>query len=476
MALKFYVDPTGICDVVDHLVGLILSLRHPGAFTSIEEPLKMSCSILLRLNISLCTSHPQKVLQNAIQDCMEHPEIQTTRRSAGLPLCITAILSAYPPSSNQQNTMEQVVSTLLRELESFDLGLLNPSPSVVHCLNILRTIFRDADLALQSAPFLSGSFKVCFRGFKSSSWAVRNGAMMLFGALVRRAFGSGFGGKERSLTDLRTLVQRHPGLLEFFQIQLLDSSVDIYPLLAVLQRMKFSSGAITSHPAFFKAAINFILQRCISSKALKIRHVSARLVVESLLDFAPELVWPILQPHVLGSGLLTTSCNELHGKLYLLLQASKSHNPIQVTPEDLRILNIYWQTLKLPAAVRWIALLLANRFSAITPSFENIRSTITSCNAIEPYQFDLISTMIVMFKSCDKDMYSLILGIQFSGLQRRLLSFCLGNFCSSEPINGISIENGRVQKPLCQGLSCDTLSRYRISPGNENTVGWSVCK
>lgn len=420
IGLRFYTDQEGIRSVLDFLVDLILCLRHPGAFTALESPINMICKVL----ISSGSDYAEQLLSASIDDCLHHPEIQTTRRSAGLPLCINAILTAYPKADLRPLTM--VMKAMFEVLTDYDLAVLNPSPSIVHALNIIKSIFRDADLAEQCATFVGESFRLCFRSFKSASWAVRNGAMMLFGALVRRSFGS----KEASLVDARTIAQSYPGLLSCFEDELrsvgqaTDESKDkfIYPLLSILQRMKFSSGAITSFQSFFSSTVTFIFDSCIPSKSMKIRRIASRIVTESLWLPCPEIVWPILKERCLGKNLISKSCNELHGKLLVINEALK-HDRTLLSDEDLSVLKVYYSASKVPSVIRYLALVILNRCNGFAPSEADVLAGIKAVDGLEPYQFELISSMMQLSGLQNPQAIAeAIMKIRFEGLRFSLMA------------------------------------------------------
>jgi hypothetical protein len=411
----------------------------------------MVCKVL----ISSGSDYPEQVLSVSIDDCLHHPEIQTTRRSAGLPLCINAILTAYPKADLRPLTM--VMKAMFEVLVDYDLSILNPSPSIVHALNIIKSIFRDADLAEPCATFVGESFRLCFRSFKSASWAVRNGAMMLFGALVRRSFGS----REASLVDVRAISQSYPGLLACFEEELIsvgqgkDESKDkfIYPLLSILQRIKFSSGAITSFQSFFSSTCTFIFDSCILSQSMKIRRIASRIVVESLWLPCPEIVWPILKENCFGKNLISKSCNELHGKLLLINEALK-HDSTLLSDEDTGILKVYYSTVKVPSVIRYLALVILNRSTGYVPLEADVLAEINAVDRLEPYQFELLSLMMQLSKFKNSQAFAdAIMKIRFEGLRFSLMAFLM------ETITISPSSLAPVYNPQCQGKN-EASQRY----------------
>lgn len=403
-------------EVMDHIVALLLSLRHPGAFCALEDPLKTVATCLFAS--SEAHSYPRQILKRAVQDCLLQPEIQVTRRSAGLPICLSSILAAAmtktrSASVNLASLMDIPAPTMLQLINSLDLSDPAPSPSVTHALNILRSFFRNSTLDLLTGTFLTASFEACFRSFNSASWSICNGAMMLFGALVRRTFGSASskdpGDDLESHLDLRQLAAKFPDLIPCLQAQISSATKKashIYPILSVLQRVRFSSGAIASHPAIFEATFSFLCGTCFGHEAAKIRMMAQRLMVKSLLVSCPEQVLPKLKEH-LFSLRQKNKTNELITKLSLLVSLMKSsHISKEEVGQFADILCVFWTNKELPAALRWPALVVWQSVSDEIPnlSLDGLR--------VEPYLFEFL-------KELD---HSSLDSLTWTGLKSRLIA------------------------------------------------------
>jgi hypothetical protein len=93
--------------------------------------------------------------------------VSITRRSAGLPLCILAIISGEP--NNCKVLLPWTIKTLI------EIGSQAPSDDFdqtidshqVHAFNILRTIFMDAKLGTDVLPYVSDGFILAIKGFSS---------------------------------------------------------------------------------------------------------------------------------------------------------------------------------------------------------------------------------------------------------------------------------------------------------------------
>jgi hypothetical protein len=103
---------------------------------------------------------------------MSH-SISITRRSAGVPLCILAIVSSE--ANNHRVLLPWTMKTLIEigsQAPSEDFDQTTDLPQV-HALNILRTIFMDAKLGTKVLPYVSDGFILAIKGFSSPRFIIR---------------------------------------------------------------------------------------------------------------------------------------------------------------------------------------------------------------------------------------------------------------------------------------------------------------
>ncbi|CAG8738565.1 28857_t:CDS:2, partial [Racocetra persica] len=171
---------------------LLTSIRHRGAFSAVYPGYVSICSRLLDSPQIEFIELPKTWLKEDICAITTN-SISITRRSAGLPFCILAIVSSEP--STQKILLPWAMKTLL------DIGSQNISSDgdidqqivdlpQVHAFNILRTIFMDAKLGADVLPYVSDGFMLAINGFCSYSWAIRNCSVMLFSTLLQRTLGT----------------------------------------------------------------------------------------------------------------------------------------------------------------------------------------------------------------------------------------------------------------------------------------------
>ncbi|CAG8737915.1 2951_t:CDS:2, partial [Acaulospora morrowiae] len=235
---------------------LLTSIRHRGAFSAVYPGYVSLCSRLLNSRQEQFVELPKIWLEENIDSIMGN-SISITRRSAGLPLCILAIVSSEP--SKCKVLLSWVMKKLI-EIGSeapVDVDQTIDLPQV-HAFNILRTIFMDATLGKDVLPYVSDGFVLAIKGFSSSSWAVRNCSVMLFSTLLQRTFGTKKTKDEHHSINKLTgreffsrFPQLHPFLLEELGVaveQLINPKADnlevhpgLYPILTLLSRFHPSS-------------------------------------------------------------------------------------------------------------------------------------------------------------------------------------------------------------------------------------------
>lgn len=311
-----------------YLIGMLLKTRHPGAFRSLAKPLRDVCQICFSSEQSKMI--PDELLTESMDQCILHPEVQTTRRSAGLPICISSIVAASSDSLKRGGLLTIVFDRLLLEIPRTTLEGVTPGAHVVHTLNILRQIFRDTTLANDVIKFIPKGYSTCFQAFHSPNWSVRNSAMMLFVSLMNRTFGVRHDVDEYAacnLMDVRILHSRCPSIIPQIT-QECNASLDLltkcsaryqvefalYPLLSFIQRIRFSFAGERKHAEFYNAVTVFCL-RSLDNDIMKVRKMTARLIGNICTS---PLILDLTMRWIYSINVQEISCNQLHGYLLLL--------------------------------------------------------------------------------------------------------------------------------------------------------------
>ncbi len=170
------------------MIQILTRCRHKGAIMAAEAAVKNSAECLLVGDERKVVRHiPEKILDE-ILDQLESFRPSVTRRSAGLPMLVMRIVSGEQKGCRR--LLEKVVKKLLPIVAKAgtDIEETRDDPRA-HALHILRSLVHDSSLAADIAPHISEIFMECVRRFSDRSWAVRNAALQLFGALVPRMLG-----------------------------------------------------------------------------------------------------------------------------------------------------------------------------------------------------------------------------------------------------------------------------------------------
>lgn len=317
----------------------LLQSRHRGAFELAYTGFVKLTEILNRCPDVSLQKLPEQWLWNVLEEikCSDpSSKLCATRRSAGIPFYIQALLASEPKKGKMD-----LLKITMKELISL-AGPTDDSQSTipqVHALNILRALFRDTRLGENIIPYVADGAKAAILGFTSPVWAVRNSSTLLFSSLITRIFGVKRGKDELSKTNRMTgrqFFSRFPELYPFLLNQLetvankVDSDVgepDRHPsmflLLLVLERLYPSPMDGTSSALSLAPFIPFIM-RCGHSPVYRSREMAARALVPFvMLDQIPKTIQTLLAtlPNC------TDQCfrqNHIHGTLlqvFHLLQA-----------------------------------------------------------------------------------------------------------------------------------------------------------
>ena len=140
-----------------------------------------------------------------------------TRRAAGLPMIVQQIAASEPRGAGGRgrSVLGGAMQSLIKIAGDGD-NRGNPSNAETEdtpaCLSmhILRSLVQDSALSHDIVPYLAGAFRVCVTNFSSTSWAIRNAALQLFGGLVPRMIG------QKKVRDDTTLASTLMTVEEFF--------------------------------------------------------------------------------------------------------------------------------------------------------------------------------------------------------------------------------------------------------------------
>ncbi|XP_074252659.1 tRNA (32-2'-O)-methyltransferase regulator THADA isoform X5 [Saimiri boliviensis] len=188
-------------EIGDYFKQNLLRSRHRGAFELAYTGFAKLTEVLNRCpNVDL-QKLPVQWLLSVLEEikCSDpSSKLCATRRSAGIPFYIQALLASEPKKGKMD-----LLKITMKEL----ISLAGPADDLqstvpqVHALNILRALFRDTRLGENIIPYVADGAKAAILGFTSPVWAVRNSSTLLFSALITRIFGVKRGKDEHSKTN-----------------------------------------------------------------------------------------------------------------------------------------------------------------------------------------------------------------------------------------------------------------------------------
>lgn len=176
-----------ILDFFDHY---LKNLRHRGAF---EQAYNGFIMVTKRIWLdedlrTMLTETLNQIVGDFKNEALEVQKAErlkayVTRRSAGLPFYVQAILQSE--HKQESKTLASVMDSLFEILESDSAEEYQK----IHCLNILRALIKEHALGEKVLTYVGKTFAITMDAFKSDSYSIRNCASMLLKSAVDRAFG-----------------------------------------------------------------------------------------------------------------------------------------------------------------------------------------------------------------------------------------------------------------------------------------------
>lgn len=269
------------------------TLRHRGAFSSVS--LNFTCCCQNARNPHVASGElEQSLLEDWYKGALSciYAQRSTTRRSAGIPALITAILAsnATSPSFEQViRTLEEIAKrpALVSETDGSNLPQ-------VHAFNSLKEVFKTSLLSKKAERYLLGCLELATNSLKAEVWAIRNCALLLLRSLMDSIFGTG---ESKSALEagwdgktLRISYTKYPSLppillnlLQSGQLAmepgtLTSSSAaeSVFPALDIIRR----AGPPESH----RDELYKLIVRYLGSQQWHVREIAARTLCSFLLN------------------------------------------------------------------------------------------------------------------------------------------------------------------------------------------------
>ncbi|WAR03297.1 THADA-like protein, partial [Mya arenaria] len=274
------------------LNSLLLESKHRGAFELAYAGFVKVTEVLWRSPSLILLSLPSKWLGEVMSDIRSHDSrLCATRRSAGVPFYVQALVTTEPSSTGRQ-CFRQTVQELLGLALDQSAVTMDTCTGKVHALNILRALYKDSRLKDDVAPFIADGLRVAILGFKSPLWAE-------FSHLVDDCNDdSGFWcQKEQRRVNFfkekltgRTFFYNYPILYQFLLGEIAMATEDIahrlhpglFPVLMVLGRLFPSAMEGTDTSLNLPAFIPYVI-KCSASPVMKTREMAAK-ALQPLVD------------------------------------------------------------------------------------------------------------------------------------------------------------------------------------------------
>uniref|UniRef100_A0A5F8HEJ9 tRNA (32-2'-O)-methyltransferase regulator THADA n=1 Tax=Monodelphis domestica TaxID=13616 RepID=A0A5F8HEJ9_MONDO len=312
----------------------LLQSRHRGAFELAYTGFVKLTQVLSRCPNECLHRLPEQWLRDVLEEIKSSnpsSKLCATRRSAGIPFYIQALLASEPKKGRMdllKITMKELISLAVPSSDS------QSSVPQVHALNILRALFRDTRLGENIIPYVADGIQAAILGFTSPVWAVSGlSNYFCFSTFLVSIYRIKFC-KDALMTG-REFFSRFPALYPFLLKQLelvaiLDSNEwklypNLYLLLLILGRLYPSPMDGTSSALSMAPFIPFI-RRCGHSAVYRSREMAARALVPFvMIDQIPNTIRSLLCELPNCTDLCIRQ-NHVHGMLLQVFHLLQSYS------------------------------------------------------------------------------------------------------------------------------------------------------
>ena len=188
------VGPADAAALPHIIFSLLMQARHRGAVEMVAVAFQQLCQHAVVSDNAELAGMPKHFLHEVL-GAMRGGGGAVTRRSAGYPCAVLAVLSAEL-LLKQRALFDATVTAILNATEGLGADCSDEAAldragidSRVHHLNILRVLLRDTRFAGPLLPHLTTIAIISMNGSKSAHFSVRNSCSMLFSVVMLRLFG-----------------------------------------------------------------------------------------------------------------------------------------------------------------------------------------------------------------------------------------------------------------------------------------------
>nr|XP_045582396.1 thyroid adenoma-associated protein homolog [Procambarus clarkii] len=324
------------------VVRVLTGTRHKGAMEGARTAYSQLCHVLLTTD-SKIGQLVYKQVQEILDQLKSGARTSITRRAAGMAMMIQAACGAAP-RTNAALVNDTIINLVNIAKTEYEEKSTTDSPPVL-ALHVLHSLVIHAPLAHHLLHHMPPITATCLQAFTHDSWALRNAALQLYGAVVPRMVGQKKVRDESSTLNSLTAPEflfRHPNLAESL-LQLLTSSCkrltcdkdikekivhskerisikmssSLVPVLSLLARLSPGTG-LQQNKELNDTLGKFceVTNRLLGSPVYTIRRLASLAIVA---------LTPIEQAHCCINDILNilkipelTNTNRIHGNLFTL--------------------------------------------------------------------------------------------------------------------------------------------------------------
>uniref|UniRef100_A0A336KPM1 tRNA (32-2'-O)-methyltransferase regulator THADA n=1 Tax=Culicoides sonorensis TaxID=179676 RepID=A0A336KPM1_CULSO len=359
-----YISIEQILNIGTHFTTLLSETKHRGAFEQSYVGFSRLCIRLWSCGALELHSLPMRWLKALIKIIsgekittdgldMSVEKLCATRRSAGIPFLMQALLTAELQVGTTCSALKFCMENLLQIAKS------ESGESRTHSLNILRALYRCTELSQVITQYISDGFMTAIQAYNADTWAERNSATLLFSALMLRVFGVQ---RHRDSDQLnirnkmtgRSFFQKYPNLYDFFYKILVTSQKisskgrrfrKLHSLLLLISRLYPSSWEEAESNLLLTKFIPLI-SGCTANPELKTRQLAAKIIP---IIIQPDQIIARTMKLInicLTSDLSKIKVNSYHGALLETLYLIKSINIEKISDEQKSSLTNAWQNIQ----------------------------------------------------------------------------------------------------------------------------------
>ncbi|XP_033219101.1 uncharacterized protein LOC117174281 isoform X3 [Belonocnema kinseyi] len=363
-----------VITIGEHFVTSLCETKHRGAFEQAYVGFEQMCKQLWRSKEEGLQQLPLVWLHYLFLDISGlkngNFKLCSTRRSAGVPFMVQAIVSsALQKNDNSNNSVFHSVMGILfgfcqlmdSETLFYDIQCIMYNKTIfcqfksvcdipysgyemtskdmkhdsnlteikTHTLNILRALFKHSLLGDIVKEYISDGFKVAMRSYDGKSWAERNAATLLLGTLITRTFGVLRTKDHINLTvhnkmTGKAFFETHTGLLSLMLDKLYNFikedneliNSNIQPILLIASRL-YPGNASEDRAEFIWEVEKFIelISKSGTNRVYKTRELAARALVSLSTEDNIYEIFQIVRKNILISH---SNPNALHGYILQL--------------------------------------------------------------------------------------------------------------------------------------------------------------